>query len=181
MMSHRTRRILWALLAVSLSLVGAAALVTISPPPVAARPLLALTVGASYRGSEQVRFQEGDSDCGVAALEMLFDAHGVETRTLEPVRALVARRDDGLTMLEMRNLAVDHGLAADGMRMNLAALARARFPAIVSFPDHWVVVDRVTPDGTVDLRDPAIGRLRMTHARFDERWTGHVLLIGKRR
>ena len=177
MMSTWTRRIFKRALVALVVLVGVTITLAITSPA-AARPILALAIGGTYQGSDGVRFQRGLTDCGVAALEMVFAEHGIQTDSLEPVRSLVTARDSGLTMLEMRDIAVAHGLTAEGLRMNLAALQRAKLPSIASFPDHWVVVDRVTSE-TVEIRDPSIGRVKLSHERFLGQWTSNILVIGK--
>jgi ATP-binding cassette subfamily B protein len=177
MISTRTRRIFKRVL-VAVVVLFAATITLAITSPAAARPLLALAIGGTYEGADGVRFQKTSTDCGVSSLEMIFIGHGLPTDSLEPVRDMAAHRDSGLTMLEMRDIAVVHGLTAEGMRMNLPALAQTRLPAIASFPEHWVVVDRVTPE-TVEIRDPSIGRVKLTHERFLELWTGHILVIGK--
>ena len=178
MMSSWTRRVFKRAL-VAITILFAVSITLAITSPAAARPLLALAIGGTYQGSEGVRFQRGFTDCGVSALEMVFVHHRVPTDSLEPVRTMVTVRDSGLTMLEMRDIAVAHGLSAEGMRMNLAALQQARLPSIASFPDHWVVVDRVTPE-RVEIRDPSIGRVTLSHERFLSQWTRNILVIGER-
>jgi hypothetical protein len=167
--------------AIGLAVLLVALVVVLSLPPTVAPAgqLLALASGGTYEGAQGMRFQKSAVDCGVAALEMVFIEQHVDPRLLEPARAMVIARDSGLTMLEMSEIAAKHGLVAEGRRMNLAALEHAPLPVVGSFPGHWVVIDRVTPDGYVDIRDPEIGRVRMTSRRFLQRWTGKVLLVGR--
>ncbi len=158
--------------------VGAAAVSgVVSPPPV--EPVARLWVwslGGEYLGRDGIRLQQGRSDCGVAALAMILERHGRDPR-LEAVRRLVLERRSGLTLLEMQAIAGERGLSATGWRLDFAGLARAPLPAVAHFEDHYVVVDRIAPDGTVQVRDPSLGRIDLPRASFENLWTGSVLLF----
>lgn len=80
-------------------------------------------------------------------------------------------------MLEMEQALERVGLQVDGRRMNLAARAQAHLPVIASFPDHFVVVDRRAADGTWEIRDPSIGRVRFDASALQALWTGRVLEV----
>lgn len=146
----------------------------------AREPLLghvaAAVLGADYLGQDGVRRQRGEVDCGVAVLEMIFAARGVPPARLSGTREAVLGRGRGLSLLEMQQIALRHGLDAAGYRMNMAGLAAAPLPAVAHFPDHFVVVDRVT-SSDVELRDPAVGRLRMPRARFQALWSGRTIVF----
>lgn len=150
---------------------------TRAPTPVPVARALVWWIGGDYRGREGVEMQRGGSDCGVAALAMVLRHHHRSTR-LDSVREHVLERDAGLSLLEMQGIARRHGLSATGWRMDMAALARAPLPVVAHLEDHYVVVDQVRGDGTVQIRDPGIGRVELSSARFSRLWTGHVLLFG---
>lgn len=174
---HRTRR-LAAVLAVVAATGTAGLTAAISQPtPVVVAKAIAWGLDARYLGRQGVRMQQGRVDCGVAALAMVLEHHRHDAR-LDGVRREVLARGDGLTLLEMQEIATRRGLYAAGWRLDAAALARAPLPAVAHFDDHYVVVDEVAPDGTVRVRDPSLGKLEFTGARFQELWTGHVLLFG---
>ena len=148
-----------------------------SPTPVPVSMGVAWWMGGEYKGREGVVMQRGDADCGVAALAMVLEHHRRDAG-LHEERRKVLGRGEGLTLLEMQGIAVRHGLGAQGWRMDMRALAGAPLPAVVHFEDHYVVVDRVLPDGTVHLRDPGIGRVVLPAADFARLWTGNVLVFG---
>jgi ATP-binding cassette subfamily B protein RaxB len=104
--------------------------------------------------------------------------HHRRALALDDVSRDVLERGEGLTLLEMQGIAAGRGLEASGWRLDVPALARSPLPAVAHFQDHYVVVDRVTPGGTVLIRDPSIGRMELSAARFRELWTGNVLLFG---
>jgi len=159
--------------------VGAAgfAAATSQPTPVPVAKALAWALDARYLGREGVRMQRGKVDCGVAALAMILEHHR-RAPALDGVSRDVLERGEGLTLLEMQGIAAGRGLDASGWRLDVPTLARSPLPAVAHFQDHYVVVDRVTPGGTVLIRDPSIGRMELSVARFRELWTGNVLLFG---
>jgi ABC-type bacteriocin/lantibiotic exporter with double-glycine peptidase domain len=155
---------------------GGVVAATSQPTPEPVSRAVAWVLEARYLGREGVRMQQGKVDCGVAALTMILEHYGRDAG-LDVVRRGVLKRGQGLSLLEMQRIAADRGIAAAGWRLDMPALARASLPAVAHFQDHYVVVDRVAPDGTVLVRDPSIGKLELTGARFRELWTGNVLLF----
>lgn len=133
--------------------------------------------GAEYLGRSGVEIQQNGEDCGITALQMVLEARGVPARTLDSARAAVLRRADGSSMEELKELAERRGVRAEGWHMDLRGLARAPLPAVVHLADHFAVVDRVYPDGRVEMRDPSLGRIRVSAEDFDDIWTGNVLLF----
>jgi hypothetical protein len=164
-----------AALAVVLSAAAGAAWTHPTAPPVARA--VAWAVGAQYLGSGGVRMQQGEVDCGVAALQMVLDARGVRQAGIDSARAAILGRGQGATLAELQALAARSGLRSEGWRMDAAALARAPRPLIAHFADHFVVVDSVDGDGSVLARDPGIGRVRFSAERFAALWTGNVLVF----
>jgi ABC-type bacteriocin/lantibiotic exporter with double-glycine peptidase domain len=140
---------------------------------------LSRLAGGRYLDQLGVIRQRDADDCGVAVLAMVLAAsHAVApptARTLDSLRVVIHARGRGLSMLELQRVATTLGLDVRGLRLTYADLARLSPPAIVHFRGHYVVLDRAS-DTTVTVRDPAVGRLRMTRASFERRWTGHVLV-----
>jgi ABC-type bacteriocin/lantibiotic exporter with double-glycine peptidase domain len=132
---------------------------------------------ADYLGATGVRLQQNGTDCAVAALEMLVDGLGHDTRPLASWRDTVQRRGEGMTLLEMQRAAATVGVSTYGIRATLTGLRRVPLPAIVHFDHHFVVLDRIDDGDTYQLRDPASGRMRMGAAAFREAFTGEVLAV----
>lgn len=151
---------------------------TAFPTAVPVSRTVAWLFGAEYLGRDGVVIQKGDADCGIAALQMVFAKRGIPATALDSARAAVlARDDDGASMLELKTLAEAHGVRAEGWRMGLAGLSRAPLPAVVHLSDHFAVVDRILSDGRVEMRDPSLGRLRMSAEDFRDIWTGNTLIF----
>lgn len=148
------------------------------PPTVsAAAHTRAWLSDADYLDAAGVRFQRTGNDCGVAALEMMLPLAPARMAPLASWRTLAARRDSGLTLLELSRAARTLGVETVGVRATLEQLRHLPLPAIVHFDDHYVVVDVVAAERGVWLRDPAIGRLHMTPDAFRLAWTGEALVV----
>lgn len=136
----------------------------------------AYALGAAYLGDSAVHRQRSLEDCGVAALHMLFDTHRRPFPMGDSLLHVVQLRHRGLSFAEMARVAAGSGLAANGYVMDLGALARMQGPVIAHLKTHFVVVDRVRRD-SVDIRDPVLGRLRLPAPRFQQAWSGRVLVV----
>lgn len=147
------------------------------PTSVPVARTVAWLFGAEYLGREGVVIQQGDEDCGIAALQMVLEPRGVPAGTLDSARAAVLRGTGGASLEELKELAGARGVRAEGWRMDLPALAAAPLPAVVHLADHFAVVDRVLADGRVEMRDPSLGRIRVSAEDFNDIWTGNVLLF----
>lgn len=161
----------------ALVLVSGGWVVTTSPPAEPVARALAWTIGGEYRGREGVQLQRGRTDCGVAVLSMLLRAHQ-RADGLEDLRRSVLERGYGLSLLEMKEVMAGRGFQASGWHLDDARLDDVPLPAVAHYDGHYVVVDRLSPDGKVHLRDPSIGRVEMPRERFAELWKGNVLVIG---
>lgn len=177
----RKRGVKWVALAL---VAGVGAACVFAPAsPVLAEPMARVwtwQAGGSYLGRQTVRMQEGAWDCGTAVLAMVLEAHG-RRPSLAGVRKEVLERGRGLSLLEVQEVSARHGVPAEGWRLEFAALRRAPLPAIAHFDDHYVVVDRIAADGTVRLRDPAVGLIDYPRERFERLWTGNVLVFPRPR
>jgi len=132
---------------------------------------------AEYLDQVGVRRQLASADCGVAAMEMVLEKLSGRYERFDSLRKVTIARRDGVSFAELRAFAAERGFRALGWHMRRNDLYAARLPAIVQFPDHFVVLDSISHSGEVILRDPAIGRVRMTAHAFDRAWTGRILLF----
>jgi ATP-binding cassette, subfamily B, bacterial len=135
--------------------------------------------GEEYLGSEGVRFQSKENDCGPASLAMVYDTYGVKVRSDEIERS-VEMTHDGSTMLALDEQAAKDGLRASGWRLTMEELKITRFPAILFIRgNHFVVADCVSGDN-VYLRDPALGRVRVSEKDLVRIWHGETLVFSKK-
>jgi hypothetical protein len=137
---------------------------------------LVFLYGADWLGRQGVAIQQGDSDCGIAALQMALAARGVMPASLDSARA-AALHDHGTSLLQLKRLAEARGIRAEGWHLDLRALAHSPLPAVVHLGDHFAVVDHVEMDGRVVMRDPSLGRIRLSAEDFRDLWTGDALIF----
>ncbi len=134
--------------------------------------------GTEYLGNEGVFFQQDASDCGVAALKMIFDRYGVRA-DYEQIRNRLQTRASGTDMFNMRELAREEGLASEGWRLAPRDLPAIPLPAILLVRrNHFVVMERVD-SGRALILDPARGRLRLSWRKLLCLWHGETLLFYK--
>ena len=137
-------------------------------------------LGAGDLGTERVVLQRTRSDCGDACLAMV--CRGPNARdAVARVLGRTPRGPRGLTLLALKDAAERLGFIATGWRTTSAGLRAVRRPAILFVRgNHYVVLDSVTQDGSVFLRDPAIGRIFLRAQRLTRIWKGEVLELAPR-
>ena len=124
--------------------------------------------------------QEKSNTCGPAALKMILDVYGKRVALRELEKGSNAL-DSGWSMQSLKELAEQYGLRAEGWRLNLEALGRSRFPAILFVENrHFVVVDSMDTAGFFFVRDPAIGRMKIQRRALSKIWTGETLVFGEK-
>ena len=138
----------------------------------------ALLRGAQYRGLLDVTLQTHQTNCGPAALHMALASLGID-RSLAEIEAFTGTDRSGTSLFALKQYAERQGARTSLWRLNLSDLvARNGLPAIAFVREnHFVVIDSIKPDGSVLLRDPAIGRLHMTRTAWEQIWRGEVMLL----
>jgi ABC-type bacteriocin/lantibiotic exporter with double-glycine peptidase domain len=153
--------------------------VTLATQDSARRHLAAWLKGAKYEGLKGVSLQNRTMNCGPSALKMVLDSLGVK-RTLAEIEGAITIDERGSSLFDLMTYAQNQGLRAEAWQLNGDNLQDKPLPAIVFVDgDHFVVLDRITPQGQIQLRDPAIGQLRMSKDAFEKIWNGETLLIKK--
>jgi len=134
--------------------------------------------GTEYLGTEGVFFQQGVSDCGAAALKMIFDHYGIQA----DYGCLLQRLEinaRGTAMLNMKKLANAEGLDCEGWRLASRDLPAIPLPAVLLLRrDHFVVLDQFQ-SGHALILDPARGRLRLSLHKLLASWHGETLVFHK--
>lgn len=125
-------------------------------------------------GLGQVVRQQKRSDCGPAALKMVFDHHGITGTTLAELEVDTGTGPDGTSMLALKKAAEARGLAGHGLRLPVERLDDIPMPVIAHVHgDHFVVIRSAGEELVID--DPSLGRLRMSSRTFERSWDGVVL------
>ena len=133
--------------------------------------------GAEYAGDAGVVHQRKQNDCAAACMKMVLAAHGIE-RDLAWLETDLASRERGTSLHNMRLAAERQGLQARSWRLAPADLAQAPLPAIAFINgDHFVVVRRLIDSKSIEVDDPALGRLHWPLKAFCKRWSGEILIF----
>lgn len=126
------------------------------------------------------RFMQAKSNtCGPAVLAYVLSFFGKEVREQELVGRM-SISDQGVTMLEMRNLVNSLGFDAIGARGNFSALLEQPLPVIAHINNqHYVAVNKIDAQ-FLYLFDPAIGHIKVARPVFRQQWSGNLLLVRMR-
>lgn len=136
---------------------------------------------------QTVQRQIYDFSCGSAAIASLLTYHyGRPTPEQDVYLAMWEAgdqdriRQEGFSMLDMRNYVVGRGLAMEGFRVTLDQIAAEGIPAVTLINtdgyNHFVVIKGVTDDAVL-VGDPFVGHAVYARARFQEVWNGVILAI----
>jgi hypothetical protein len=133
--------------------------------------------------------QQRDYSCGAASLATLIRYYWGDNVTEEQFLArmpailtpeeIVDRLANGLTMTDLRRLAVDAGYQSSIGTLTFAELTGSRVPVIVAIRieglDHFVVY-RGTDGARVYLADPIRGNVRIPISEFLSQWIDNAIL-----
>lgn len=134
--------------------------------------------------------QQYDFSCGSAALATLLRYHYDLPRTETDVFTGMWREGDkaqirrlGFSLLDMKRYLAENGLAADGYKVTLDAIAKRGIPGIALITAkgyrHFVVIKGVT-DGQVLIGDPSLGIHTVPRAQFEPMWNGVYFVLNSR-
>lgn len=134
--------------------------------------------------------QQYDFSCGSAAMATLLTYHYQDSVSEQEVFLWMYNhgnkpkiRQEGFSMLDMKNYLEANGYHADGYYVSLDQLAEIGVPAIVLINIkgymHFVVVKGVT-ENKVLVGDPSTGTRIMPREEFEKMWNGLVFIIRNR-
>ena len=131
----------------------------------------------AVRGRIPVVRQLELSDCGAACLAMTLAHHGRPVG-LDEMRRATGTGRGGVAAAAMVEAAGRYGLHARGVRVGIDALGHLPRGSILHWElSHFVVLDRVRRDGSIDVLDPAVGRYRVEPQRLSQAFTGVALVF----
>lgn len=141
--------------------------------------------------TENIVMQQRDYSCGAAALATMMRIHWgdksiTELSLLREVVKMLTREEmkerieNGLSLTDLRRLAVRQKYLATIGRLSFAKLRESKVPLIVGIIvnkfDHFVVY-RGMDDKYVYLADPARGHVRTPHGEFKKQWQKNAVLV----
>lgn len=140
--------------------------------------ILQWSTGASvYLGRGDLELQQTDMSCGPAALSYLLRLLGQNVTQIE-IGKIAGTTGQGTSLLGLSKAAEHFGYATEAWKLDPAYPDALNPPVLVHFPDHFVVVVKVSPNH-VTVADPAVGILQYTWVNFSKKWDGVVLKVGK--
>lgn len=133
--------------------------------------------GGEYLGTEGVLLQDKGPNCGPAALLMVFHNFGIES-SIREIEKVSGMTDAGTSMFGLKQMAEVKGLRAEGWRYTLDDFLTAPKPAILFVRgDHFVVVDSISINNQVYIRDPARGQYNISLNGLNRIWKGETLIF----
>jgi predicted double-glycine peptidase len=145
------------------------------------RFLLVAIRGGRFQEIGNGVLQTGPNDCGPAALVQCLRDLGEEVPYPDPDCGIVLT-ERGCRMDALAAEAARLGWDTRSRRLDPQRIGEVRPPAILHAREgHFLVFEGIRPDGSVELQDPAVGRITHTPESLARRWTGHVLEFTGRR
>lgn len=115
-------------------------------------------------------------ECGAACLAMILGYYGRLT-SISEIRERCGPTRDGLTALAIVNAARSYGLRVRPITMKEHNLQHVSLPAIIHWEfNHFLVLERWSPS-SVQVVDPARGRLRLSMEEFEAGFTGIIIML----
>ncbi len=120
--------------------------------------------------------QQSKMDCGVACIAMISRYWG-KRFSINQIRPLANVDRNGTSLWGLVTAAESLGFSTRPVKGTLDGLAQQPLPAIAHWQgNHYITVYTVKRRKVI-VSDPAKGRLVLSHAQFQEGWTGYTLLL----
>jgi len=141
------------------------------------RRLICKRIGAVFINKVDVVFQDKPNNCGAACLKMILDHFALKSS----LSALSSSLNGGSksSMADLVRVSRKMGLELEGWNVIGSDLSVLTLPAIALLKrGHYVVLDGIYAD-TIHIKDPSLGKLRISKTNFKKIWNGKVLMTGK--
>lgn len=121
----------------------------------------------------RVVLQTEATECGLASLAMVAQAHGLNC-TLPELRQRFPQSLKGVRLDQLMRVAGQLQLHARALRLDLQDLPKLALPCILHWDlNHFVVLSRA--GRRITILDPALGQLRLSREEFSRHFTGVAL------
>lgn len=116
------------------------------------------------------------SECGLASLAMVFSFHGKYVPLAE-LREKFGVPKGGTSLYQLSIIGKHYNLDVKGFKTSKEALEDMPLPAIIHWENkHYIVLESISKNH-IKVVDPALGRRKINHSEFDEKFTGFALCI----
>lgn len=116
------------------------------------------------------------SECGLASLAMVFKYHGKYV-SLAELREKFGVPKGGTSLYQLMIIGSYYDMDVKGFKVTKEALLDMPLPLIIHWENkHYVVLESITKR-QVTIVDPALGRRKISHQEFDEKFTGYTLRL----
>ena len=116
------------------------------------------------------------SECGLASLAMVFSFHGKYV-SLAELREKFGVPKGGTSLYQLMLIGKHYELDVKGFKVTKEALMEMTLPAIIHWENkHYIVLESISNRHIVVV-DPALGRRKIRHQEFDEKFTGFALCL----
>lgn len=123
-----------------------------------------------------VLLQMNAVECGAICLAMILIYYGRQV-SVSAVREQCGIGRDGLSAFGLVKAARAFGMRTRAITVESHDLRFLPLPAIIHWNfNHFLVVERWSP-GSIDVVDPAIGRMRLSSGEFERSFTGVVITL----
>ena len=140
--------------------------------------------------NQNIVMQQRDYTCGAAVLATMMRYYWKENVTEQKLLVQLVkmlsqneikdRLINGLTIVDLRKLAVENGFLATIGRLSFKELTESKIPLIVAITHndrkHFVIF-RGFDGQWVYLADPSRGNIRVPPSQFVEEWQKHTILV----
>lgn len=116
------------------------------------------------------------SECGLASLAMIFAFHGKYV-SLSELREQFGVPKGGTSLYQLMIIGKHYGLDVKGFQATKEALQDMPLPLIIHWENkHYIVLESISKKRIIVV-DPALGRRKISHKEFDEKFTGFTLRL----
>ncbi|MGV8974720.1 peptidase domain-containing ABC transporter [Lactococcus lactis] len=120
--------------------------------------------------------QSEHSECGLACVAMLLDYFTIRTRLTE-LREHYGVPTGGYNLFQMSEVFAENNLNSRAVKADNEKLKTIKTPFIVFWNHkHFVIVEKMGSN-TVNIIDPALGKLKISTSDFSENYSGYALYI----
>ncbi len=123
-----------------------------------------------------VVLQNEVAECGLAALVMCFQHHGLDV-SLHQLRSKYRFGKDGMSIADLSSICESEGMIGDVYELGMEHMPELTLPAILHWDlSHFVVLKKIRGK-KYTIHDPAVGKLVLTEDEVSKHFTGYAMML----